>query len=331
LTVLSPDGRAMATTSFAHGAVQLVDTESRKELRQFPVRGQVDRVAFSPDGTVLAATAADRLYRWETTSGKEFPPIAISAGKGLVFSPNGKTLAWSENQVLHLAEVRTGTKLRQSQHHGNPIEVIAFGGDGETLVAADGEKITQWSPFGGKLRELTAPERFGSCLALSNDGRMLAAGEKTGVLAVFEVATGRLRRRFEGHRNAVRAAVYSPGGRFLYSAGLDRTALAWDLYAETAEDKAPPASGLLSSHLAVEEGAVAYRAMRFLLRDPRSLLTMVNENLAAINTPREDPRLGRLIADLDADVFAVREQAMQELGKLGIHSKAALERTLESQ
>src|SRR5439155_6990913 len=56
-----------------------------------------------------------------------------------------------------------------------------------------------------------------SCLALSADGRTLAAGSWGGSLHLWEVATGKLLQSLPGVREWVRAVAFSPDGGLLAS------------------------------------------------------------------------------------------------------------------
>ena len=77
------------------------------------------------------------------------------------------------------------------------------------------------------------------------------------------------------------------------------------------------------------DGAVrAYQALVVLVRHPGETVPFVRR--ALFSMPATDPSLLiRLIAELDAETFAVREKASAELARLGFAAGPALQRALE--
>src|SRR5262249_19236542 len=65
--------------------------------------------------------------------------------------------------------------------------------------------------------------------AFSNDGKMLAAGNSTGALRLWDVETGRLKMSFKGHTNGIRSVAFSPDDKSLLSGSSDMTARLWDV------------------------------------------------------------------------------------------------------
>lgn len=70
-----------------------------------------------------------------------------------------------------------------------------------------------------------------AAVAFSPDGRLALSGGDDHTLKLWEVATGRLLRTFEGHRKGVCAVAFSPDGRWVLSGGglYDDTLKIWEV------------------------------------------------------------------------------------------------------
>jgi WD40 repeat protein len=68
-----------------------------------------------------------------------------------------------------------------------------------------------------------------ACLALSPDGRLLAAGYRDGKIRLWDTQTGRVDRLFEGHQREIQALAFQPTGDVLASGGRDGTVRLWSL------------------------------------------------------------------------------------------------------
>jgi WD40 repeat protein len=66
-------------------------------------------------------------------------------------------------------------------------------------------------------------------VAFSSDGTLLAAACSDGVIRLWDVASGNLRRPLLGHVGAVRHVAFAPDGRTLASLGDDNVLNLWHL------------------------------------------------------------------------------------------------------
>ena len=65
------------------------------------------------------------------------------------------------------------------------------------------------------------------CLALSDNGRLLASGAQSGRIRLWDTVTGRLIRVLSGHTNTVYSLAFSPDAQRLVSGSFDRTVKVW--------------------------------------------------------------------------------------------------------
>jgi hypothetical protein len=158
----APDGRRLATASH-DGTAKLWEVGIWRELRswqaesisgrqaqtgqsaadQFRESRRFQSVAFSPDGSSLAAGLKDgTIVSWELATGREqYVRRGHSATVyDLAYSPDGRTLVsagW--DRLVKLWDARTGRELRALSGHGNWVMGVAFTSDGRTLASFDSD------------------------------------------------------------------------------------------------------------------------------------------------------------------------------------------------
>jgi hypothetical protein len=168
------------------------------------------------------------------------------------------------------------------------------------------------------------------CVAFSEDGRMLAFSVPGNAIHVHEAGAGKELGRFAGHAGQVSALAFSPDGKRLASSSHDGTALVWDAapLAKKAAPARPADVAALWEGLADTDGGRAHRAVWGLAGSPGGAEKLLAERLKPA-VPVDPKRIARLIADLDADEFVVRNRASRDLAVLGDVAVPALKKALE--
>jgi hypothetical protein len=313
----------------AEGVLQLWDLAAgrvRAGGREAPRR--MEALVFSPAGRLLASSGPESYADvWDAATGAMEHRIGLISARRLhmAFSPDGRALAGSPESSVFLFDTATGR-----QQSFNPrltvaeVRALAFPPARRTLAAATSQGVIVWELATGEVRR-----QFGDdpgCAAFSADVRLAATGDRDGHVRVWRLADGRLLKEFAGHRGPVRALDFAARAAVLVSAGQDGTALVWDLEGLPAE---PPAAAperdveRLWRTLASEDAARAGEAVEALVRTPAAV-GLLRERLK----PTEVERIERLVARLDDDTFATREQATEDLARLGRAAAGALRKAL---
>jgi len=248
--VFSPDGSKIASAGNSSN-VTVWDLGKRRVISTFEHRSliSIECVAFSPDGTLLAAggDAVDEgpIVLWNMASRRAWRLRGHKdAVKTLAFSPDGKTLAsGSADRTIIVWDVES-RKARGAplQGHGDEVLSVAFGPGGKTLASgSEDTTVILWDL--GRRSRLGAS--FGSswarALDLSPDGRLLASADGRAIV-LWDV--GRLRRvgaAFLAHRGDVNSVAFSPDGKTIASGSKDKTVILW--HVKTHRPKGAPLVG----------------------------------------------------------------------------------------
>jgi RNA polymerase sigma factor (sigma-70 family) len=346
----SPDGTLFARGSRrkTDGSVTLYSGATGKRIRSLGKHANgVYGVAFTPDGKRLASVGADRVLRLsDVTTGKavwesrDLPNMPLSTIIcPMAFSPDGTRLAVSAGSAgVSLFDAATGKQLRShvlDQDGG----AVTFSPDGSLVALAGGFRVSTvalWNPRTGAVElSLATPHPGVYGVAFSPDGRLLATSgdESESTVRVWELATARQVAVFKGHHSAVLPVAFSPDGRTLASGGGDSTVLLWDVTGRSRGGRLPAVAlsrtrlAALWDRLGDEDAAVAHTAMWELVAGAAQAVPFLKGRLP-VTRAADAKQVERLIRQLDADEFAMRQAAVSELEKLGWGAEPQLRKAL---
>ncbi|KAI9097143.1 WD40-repeat-containing domain protein [Phlyctochytrium arcticum] len=214
-------------------------------------------VKFSLDGKYLATGCNRVAFVYDATSGAKISTLSDERApkdcdlyiRSVCFSPDGKYLATgAEDRIIRIWDITRRKILFALDGHEQDIYSLDWSRDGRVIVSGSGDKsVKVWDAEKGKCiltmvnddeRSLTSPQPNGSTLKDSGvtsvavspiDGRCVAAGSLDEMVRVWDLRTGQLLERFEGHKNSVYSVAFSPDGRSIVSGSLDKTLKIWDL------------------------------------------------------------------------------------------------------
>lgn len=207
---LSFDGKLLVTRRLRDWAIHVWEVASGKEVGHFTGKGPA-LAALSPDGKLLAFDDEDTVQTWDLVSGRKVRQIDDNAGLGPVaFSPDGRTLA----------AFRRSNAKRESSF---------------CLWQVDTAK-ENW--------RLSFDLHFCDGLAFSPDGRLLAtAGYKSDqkvietFIVLWDAKDGREIRRCPGMPGRIWSVAFSPDGRMLATGGPNGDIHFWEVMTAQERDR----------------------------------------------------------------------------------------------
>ena len=108
---------------------------------RFRHAGEIESLAFSPDGKSLTSTGRDKTVRlWDITTGKENRRFTASGDRWALVAafPDGKLLASSECQDsqnhIQVRDAATGNVIRRFRCEGFRQKALAFSPDGKAWL-----------------------------------------------------------------------------------------------------------------------------------------------------------------------------------------------------
>ncbi len=197
--------------------------------------GKIARIAWSPDGWILASPSWDNTIRlWDAKTGELRRTLKGHFGRyvtSVAWSPDGQTLAsGSEDSTIRLWNAKTGKLLRMLQGHIDCVTGVAWSPDGMTLASGSWDRtIRLWDVETGHLcRTLKGHSSAVESVTWSPDGWTIASGAADNTVRLWDGKTGELRRTLEGHDGSVYSVAWLPDGRTLASGSHDQTIRLWD-------------------------------------------------------------------------------------------------------
>jgi len=254
----APDGKTFASAG-QDRAIRVWNILTGKQDRVFDTGVRVrdhHAVAFSPDGKWLASGAGKTIHLWNLTKGGKHKTIATDYRRAIVslhYTPDGKHLISSGYRYV-------SDTLPDGQRVGRSIAGIdvwdpktlkktrtfkdgkarmsecstALSKDGKTLVSVHYDRIRIWDVKSGKLRR-TIRDYFNSFgvrthgVALSPDGKTLAARGPGVAVLLWDVTTGKRLHRFpDSHDDRVLSTAVSPNGKLVATSAGDGTMRLWN-------------------------------------------------------------------------------------------------------
>lgn len=241
------DGRLIATAS-TDGFARVWDAATGHEAFTVHRGAQVDDVAWSPNGDLLATAIRDGdtgLVTIVDRSGDEVATVREEAGVhvgSVSFSSDGRLLAtsrvsagrpdpnirgvtiwdWDRGQVVRTID--TGAVRAVFDPTGDRIAATI------AVPAGDAGTVEIWDPATGRKTATLAGHTGGAWeVAFAPDGDTVATTGADGTVRLWDAVSGEQTLVLTGHRGFVNSVAFSPDGSRLASASADGTVRVWAL------------------------------------------------------------------------------------------------------
>ncbi|WP_241758922.1 WD40 repeat domain-containing protein [Pyxidicoccus parkwayensis] len=226
---VSPDFMRIAVGTLK-GTVRVLEASSGRQLMELSgVNGSVRALAFSPDGTLLAAGGDPAIHLWSMPSGAVVGRLEGHTGKvwALAFDGTGTRLvSGGADKTVRLWDVVRRQQLRQLDA-GERVRAVAFTpSNGEVVTAGMQQPIRIWSAGDGHLLRSMDEGTVGVLsVSVSPDGRFLASAGLDMVVKVWSLPSGELMGKVRRQQGFLSAVAFAPDGSVLASGASDRTVL----------------------------------------------------------------------------------------------------------
>ena len=155
--------------------------------------------------------------------------------EGAVIAPDGSWLATGGSDgTVRIWDPATGQQQAVFRGHRGRVYTVAAAPDGSWLAAggAGDNRVLIWDVATGAVRA-TLASREVKAIAVAPDGSWLAVGNLDHRVRIFDITTGKQRRKLGGGSGWTTAVVIARDGSWLATSGYDHTVRIWDAAAGT--------------------------------------------------------------------------------------------------
>ncbi len=210
-------------------------------LRHQPFN-QLTSLSFSPNGSILAScgqywfrnppgsenwSAETSIHLWDVCSGLLLKTVKKidTQFQGIIFSPNGKLIAFCENAFNETYSVKvwnmSSDKFLYFGEHNHDINTLGFSPDSTLLASGSGDTtIKIWNVSSGTLvKTLTEHTDAVNSVKISLNGQILASASDDSSIILWNVSSGAVIRTLNGHNRRVWSVDFSNDGRLVSGEG----------------------------------------------------------------------------------------------------------------
>ncbi|HWW02960.1 MAG TPA: protein kinase [Candidatus Acidoferrum sp.] len=190
---------------------------------------------FDPRSRYLAASCevrggGARCRVWDLTRAGALV-LDLPSASDPAFTPDGKGIAVvNPDGTVSLQEIESGKELSRFRADGR-LSLVRFSPDGMRLAGFElgGSAVWIWELASGQISTTLLSSGRLISLGWNPDGTLLATGLLDGKIDLWDVRSGRVRARMEGHETRVTTLAFSHQGDLLASGSWDSTLRLWNV------------------------------------------------------------------------------------------------------
>lgn len=282
------------------------------------------------DGSITGRDSTSGDVKWtRAPSSNDFSGDPFTSA---AFSPDGSVLAATTgNRNVILIAAETAKVIRTLDSRSTGFYAVAASSDGKWLASgANDRSVRLWQAATGReMPRLAGSTGWITSISFSPDNRLIASGSISGEVKVWDLRSGKQAYQLSTDRNSINTVAFSADQKWLAAAGVRSTIQVWDLATKSSRTLAGHAGEVTSVSFSPQENLLASGSTDQTIRlwDPatgesRKTIATLSGNVNAISFSPDGKALA--VAGADKNIIVLEIPSGRMLKTLAGHNGEVL-------